>query len=122
MKINALTAAAEAACMILSVDETVRNPNSQKVCCIVLPLLSHLLSDVDCGAQAAGRSHVTWFMGRKRIKAERLFWPIRAAPAKLLKFLKRLEIISHRKLFGESQACVADGSIRLPLIRQFLLL
>jgi hypothetical protein len=31
MKINAITAASEAACMILSVDETVKNANSQKV-------------------------------------------------------------------------------------------
>ena len=31
MKINALTAASEAACMILSVDETIRNPKSQQV-------------------------------------------------------------------------------------------
>lgn len=32
MKINAITAASEAACMILSVDETVKNPKSQQVC------------------------------------------------------------------------------------------
>jgi hypothetical protein len=31
MKINAITAASEAACMILSVDETVKNASSQKV-------------------------------------------------------------------------------------------
>ncbi len=32
VKINALTAATEAACLLLSVDETVRNPTSQVVC------------------------------------------------------------------------------------------
>lgn len=37
MKINAITAASEAACMILSVDETVKNASSQKVCvCIYM--------------------------------------------------------------------------------------
>lgn len=29
VKINALTAACEAACLVLSVDETIRNPKSQ---------------------------------------------------------------------------------------------
>lgn len=32
VKINALTAAAEAACMILSVDETIKAPSSNVVC------------------------------------------------------------------------------------------
>ncbi len=35
VKINALTAAAEAAALILSVDETVKNPTSNMVCLCV---------------------------------------------------------------------------------------
>ena len=40
VKINALTAAAESAALILSVDETVKNPTSQIVCSF---LCSHIL-------------------------------------------------------------------------------
>jgi T-complex protein 1 subunit eta len=32
VKLNAISSAAEAACLILSVDETVRNPQSEQVC------------------------------------------------------------------------------------------
>lgn len=32
VKVNAISSAAEAACLILSVDETVRNPQSEAVC------------------------------------------------------------------------------------------
>jgi T-complex protein 1 subunit eta len=36
VKLNAISSAAEAACLILSVDETVRNPQSEAVCTTLL--------------------------------------------------------------------------------------
>jgi hypothetical protein len=43
VKINALTAATEAACLLLSVDETVKNPTSNVVCTRPLSLVSNLI-------------------------------------------------------------------------------
>ena len=41
VKINAISSATEAACLILSVDETVRNPQSEAVCSSLCLLSAH---------------------------------------------------------------------------------
>ena len=58
VKINALTAAAEAAALILSVDETVKNPTSQIVCSFDLSLaLLHSACASQAGAEAQRGGH-----------------------------------------------------------------
>lgn len=42
VKLNAISSATEAACLILSVDETVRNPQSEAVCCLLLDALQRI--------------------------------------------------------------------------------
>ena len=44
VKVNAISSATEAACLILSVDETVRNPQSGRVCILQLGVFSLFLS------------------------------------------------------------------------------
>ena len=56
VKVNAISSAAEAACLILSVDETVRNPQSEQV---ILIVQSHFIVLIDLLASIR-TSSTTW--------------------------------------------------------------
>jgi T-complex protein 1 subunit eta len=73
VKVNAISSATEAACLILSVDETVRNPQSEQVCqrCIFADLIIDMLSQANPGPKAPPGTAQRALRGRGRGMARR---------------------------------------------------